>query len=564
MYKIFKNHILLFVLFFIVIDPVKTMTKPVELVVEQHRVIEWVYESSKDYPNPFRDIELDVLITTPNGKKIKVPSFWAGDNEWHVRFSAQEMGKYTFVMICSDKRNKNLHNKKGNITVVPYEGNNPLYMHGPLKISSDKRHLEHNDGSPFLWLADSWWHGMTQRFKWPEDFKTLTADRKEKGFNVIQFTVGFPCDISPFDPRGQNEAGDPWIDSTFTSINPAYFNLTDERIEWLMEQGMMPNILGSWGYYMKWMGVDKMKLHWRYLIARYGAYPITWTLSGETTLAYYSDLGSEWEFYRHDFREKWSEVARYIQETDTYNRLLTTHPGPGVNVDGKPAIYDMDQLDFIMVQSGHGGFQSLERATNGIKKHLIDYPDKPVLHGEVCFEGMQGRSLEDVQRFLFWSNMMLGTAGFSYGVEGIWQFNTEEELFGASPAGNTWGNVPWETAYNYSGSKQVGIGKRILEQYKWWTLKPAPELIETSGKGIFAPYSAVIGDDCRIIYMHNFPASYRSSRIIQLEGNYRVTYHDPITGDMHDFGIIKPDDQGKWELPTPPVMQEWVIVLKRI
>ena len=159
---------------------------------------------------------------------------------------------------------------------------------------------------------------------------------------------------------------------------------------------------------------------------------------------------------------------------------------------------------------------------------------------------------------------MLGTAGFSYGVEGIWQFNTEEELFGASPAGNTWGNVPWETAYNYSGSKQVGIGKRILEQYKWWTLKPAPELIETSGKGIFAPYSAVIGDDCRIIYMHNFPASYRSSRIIQLEGNYRVTYHDPITGDMHDFGIIKPDDQGKWELPTPPVMQEWVIVLKRI
>ena len=116
----------------------------------------------------------------------------------------------------------------------------------------------------------------------PLSVRMLTHDRKVKGFNVIQFAIGFPCDIVPFDPRGQNEAGDPWS-KDFGSINPAYFDLADLRIQWLVEQGMLPNTVGLWGYYLKFMGVDRIKEHWDYIIARYGAYPVTWTLCGEAT-----------------------------------------------------------------------------------------------------------------------------------------------------------------------------------------------------------------------------------------------------------------------------------------
>lgn len=38
---------------------------------------------------------------------------------------------------------------------------------------------------------------------------------------------------------------------------------------------------------MPWMGVDKMKKHWRNLVARYGAYPVVWSLAGEWTMAFY-------------------------------------------------------------------------------------------------------------------------------------------------------------------------------------------------------------------------------------------------------------------------------------
>lgn len=534
------------------------------IVIQQNNIAQWSYYSSKTYQNPFREVEIDMLVKTPSGKEMKVPGYWAGNNEWTFRYSSPEIGEYEFITICSDSKNKNLHNQKGKIQVTEYTGDNPLFRHGPVKLSANGRYLVHHDETPFFWLADQWWHGMVSRFKWPEDFQTLTSDRKAKGFSVIGFAVGFPCDIAPFDPRGQNEAGDPWADSSFTSINPAYFDLTDLRINWLVKQGLMPSLMGSWGYYIKWAGVENMKAHWRYLIARYGAYPLSWTLAGEVTLAWYGDMGESWEKYRTQFREQWSEVARYIQTTDPYNRVLTVHPGPGVMVDGKPPINDMEALDLVMIQSGHAGYAGLEQATNQIRNALRDYPNKPVLHGEVCFEGMRGSSWADVQRFLFWSNMLMGTAGFSYGVEGIWQFNTQEELFGASPGGNTWGNVPWEIASQYTGSTQVGLGKKFLEKYPWHLFEPHPEWIETPESDIFAPYVAGIQGQIRIMYLYNFPNRWRPTTAIGLTAGkkYEVLYFDPITGQEIPFGTIKADAQGRWTLPVPPVMQEWVIVMQ--
>ena len=266
-----------------------------QLTVQQNRVVEWSYHSSQTYADPFRDVELVAEITAPDGTRLILPAFWSGESEWRFRFSSVQTGTYTFRTVCRQGNDTALHNQSGSIAVIPYTGTNPLYRRGSLKISPDNRHLTHADGTPFLWLADSWWHGMTERFHWPEDFQLLTHDRKVKGFNVIQFAIGFPCDIDPFDPRGQNEAGDPWT-ADFGTINPAYFDLVDLRIQWLVEQGMLPNIVGLWGYYLKFMGVQRIKEHWEYIIARYGAYPVTWTLCGESTLAYYLDMDAGlWE-----------------------------------------------------------------------------------------------------------------------------------------------------------------------------------------------------------------------------------------------------------------------------
>ncbi|TWU64616.1 putative endoglucanase [Crateriforma conspicua] len=233
-----------------------------------------------------------------------------------------------------------------------------MLKHGVLKIGSTKN-IFHADGTPFLWLADSWWHGMTTLLKWPENFQTLTTDRKDKGLSVIQFAIGFPCDITEFDPRGANEAGFP-TSQDYRRINPAYLDRVDLRVRHLVDQGMVPNILGTWGDYLPWFGQENMRRYWRYVIAWYGVYPVTWTVAGETTLTYYLLEPERKAAALRMQRDGWAEVARCIKKTDPFQRILTDHPGPSSG--GFQPISDMSLLDIIMVQPGHRGWDDLPDA----------------------------------------------------------------------------------------------------------------------------------------------------------------------------------------------------------
>jgi len=534
------------------------------LKVGQNQIVEWQYESEKVYENPFREISLHAMIEhTETGESITIPAFWDGGSTWKFRFSSTDLGAYTFITACSDTENKALHGQSGNINVEEYTGTNPVYLHGPVQVSKKGKYLNHKDGTPFFWLADSWWHGMTSRFAFPSDFEILLKDRKEKGFSVIQFAIAFPCDIEPFDIRGRNANGDPW-DTSFQSINPSYFQLTDLRVERILESGLVPNIVGLWGYYMKWMGVDNVKKHWEYLVARYGAYPVTYTLSGETTLAYYTDLDDNWEFYKKEFRQQWSEVAQFIQENDPYNRLLTTHPGPGIH-DGKNPINEMQWLDMVMLQSGHKGFETISSSNKFIKEYFNRFPDKPIIHGEVCFEGMFGSSWQDVQRLLFWSNVLQGTPGYSYGVEGIWQFNSEDQLFGESPTGATWGNVPWQEAMHYKGGLQIGYGADFLRALPWWTLKPSPNKVSYHADvdNFYDPYAAEL-DNGLLIYFTKVGFKKNALKILELEPDHTYTYYffDPITGKKYDGKKLVTDKKGEWLIVNPPIMQDWVLYIE--
>jgi len=42
-----------------------------------------------------------------------------------------------------------------------------------------------------------------------------------------------------------------------------------------------------------------MKRHWRYLVARWGAYPVVWCLAGEGTMPYYLSIAKERDAAEH-------------------------------------------------------------------------------------------------------------------------------------------------------------------------------------------------------------------------------------------------------------------------
>lgn len=196
--------------------------------------------------NPFADITLDVVFIDPEGATKRVPAFWAGGNQWKVRYASPVVGMHAYRSICSDSDDAGLHGVEGSAEITAYTGDNPLYKHGPLQVSADKRHFEHSDGTPFLWLADTWWKALSERLSW-EGFQELCADRRAKGFNTVQIVCGPYPDEEAFDPGWTNEGGMPYEHREYTLLNPKYFDYADRRLVCLVEAGLMPALVGAWG-----------------------------------------------------------------------------------------------------------------------------------------------------------------------------------------------------------------------------------------------------------------------------------------------------------------------------
>ena len=338
-----------------------------------HCVAEWSYSCDKAYTDPFNDLELDVVFTDPQGHEQTVPAFWAGEQTWRIRYSPKTPGRYTYRTVASDSGD--LHGRHGVLEVAAYQGDNPLRKHGPLRIADDQRHFAHEDGTPFFWLGDTWWMGLCSRLRWPEDFQELAADRVKKGFTVIQIIAGLYPDMPPFDPRGANEAGFPWA-TDYGRINPQYFDAADLRIQYLIECGLSPCIVACWGYFLPIMGIPKIKKHWRYLIARWGAYPVFWCLAGEGAMPYYLSKTPKEDIATQ--RQGWTEVSRYVHNIDPYHHPVTIH-------NGRSEVEDPAVLDFDMLQTGHSDRKSIPNTENMITSAQLKTPRMPVLAGEVCY-----------------------------------------------------------------------------------------------------------------------------------------------------------------------------------
>ncbi len=527
---------------------------------------EWAYRSGKAYDDPFNEVTLDVVVTDPTGQQHVVPTFWAGDQTWRVRYASPLVGQHRYVTECSDPENRDLHGQEGVLEVTPYIGSNQLYKHGPLRVAADRRYLEHLDGTPFFWLGDTWWMSLCRRLSWPDEFRVMVADRVAKGFSVIQIVAGLYPDMPPFDERGANEAGFPW-QPDYGRINPAYFDAVDLRLAALLDAGLLPCLVGCWGYFVQWMGVERMKQHWRYLIARYGAYPMVWCLAGEAMMPYY--LSEDPEGDATTQRRAWTELAAYVRRVDPYHHPLTLHPTAPAST--RDQVEGTALLDIDMLQTGHRDRESLAPTVEYVARAVATAPRLPVINGEVCYEGILEASRQEIQRLMFWVCVLSGAAGHTYGANGIWQLNTRAQPFGPSPHGASWGNAPWEDAYRLPGSTQVGLGKRLLERYPWWRFAPHQDWVspldEAAGYAR-RPYAAGIPHDVRVVYFpcEAFWAWWRGGTgytVTNLEADraYRAFFFDPITGRELPLGTARGDETGAWRVLSPMVAQDWVLVL---
>ncbi len=547
-------------------------------VVQQNAVAELTFHAS-GHPAPTSfSIDFTCVITSPTGRRAAVPGYWAGGQTWRVRYSSTEIGRHEYVTVCSPSDEFGLGGHRGVIEVTTADSDNPLLRHGPLRLSDDGLRFAHADGTPFFWLGDTWWFAAVGAFRWPDIFQLLTSDRVEKGFNVVQLVAGLFPEMEPLSERGANEGGLAWQPG-FSEINPAYFDAFDTKIAYLVHSGLVPCIVSAWGYYLTLAGEEAMKHHWRYLVARYGAYPVVWCVAGEATMPYYGvEEPEERAAIAKNQREGWERISRFLGSIDPFGRLRTVHPWPGNSHSSGDVFGDASSYEFEMLQTGHLDRLSLEPTLRYITE-TIARNEKPALNGEPVYEGIMGSGWQDTQRLLFWSHILSGAAGHTYGNLSIAVFNSAEIQ---NPGITRCNDDTWDQSYDLPGSRQMGIGRRLLERFEWHRFKAQPELVDPhwTDQDRFLPYAAGIPGEVHLIYFpgHPFLVPNRNDdwpttfARVELHGlkqgtTYDAHFYNPRTGeDLPSFEVRSETGDflldGGMGRNICPTREDWVLVVR--
>jgi hypothetical protein len=175
----------------------------------------------------------------------------------------------------------------------------------------------------------------------------------------------------------------------------------------------------------------------------------------------------------------WTEVTRYLRQTDPFHRPITIHPTGVGRLSARHAMDDLSLIDFDMLQTPHGRRDAVAPTVSTVRQSYADTPVMPVINGEASFEMLGDNLPTEWTRRMFWLCMMNGAAGHTYGANGIWQVNRHGSPHGPSPTVGSpatgYGVISWDEAMNLPGSSQVAFGKKLLTKFSWQDFQPHPD-----------------------------------------------------------------------------------------
>lgn len=434
--------------------------------IAQWTRFEALFYSRVNYENPPQDANLTVLFHSPDGSVHEQPGFWDGGVFWRVRFSPDVVGRWTYETRSSNEEDGGLHGLIGWFDCVPYEGDNPFYKQGALRLAESRHHFEHADGTPWFWLADTVWNGAL-RSDLPS-WERFLDKRVEQNFNAIQF-VTTQWRAARADALGQTafEGENP------IRINPEFYQRMDAYFDAVNERGLLAVPVLLWalpgqGNPGHELSVDDRIALARYQIARYGAHQVAWFLGGDGN-------------YMGDNAQDWKRIGRAVLG-DNHHRMATLHPW-GMNWIGEE-YRNEPWFTFIGYQSGHGDHgPTLRWAHSGpASQNWNNEPHLPVLDLEPCYEdhiAYQSRERHTdftVRRVSYWSLLVSPTTGVTYGGHGVWGWHHEYGL--PVDHGGTGEGQPWYIAMSLPGAYQMGFLRECFASMNWWDLRPDREMVK--------------------------------------------------------------------------------------
>jgi hypothetical protein len=427
---------------------------------------------------------------------------------------------------------------------APAADDNPFAKHGRLRVAKAGTHLEHADGTPFFFLADTAWTGPA--LSTPDEWDFYLKDRKAKGFTAVQFNCVSPWRTAPADREGRTSYA---LKDGKLVPNEAFFKQLDARLKAVNDAGLLAVPVLAWAHKKGDAGFDlteeQVVALVKFEVARYKDAHCLFVLAGDAR-------------YNQTDADKWKRVGRAVF-ADHPGLLVTTHP-TGMNFPWKD--WEGERwLTVLGYQSGHGDdantlkwIHSGPPAGYGKRKEFT----RPVINLEPPYEDHNGyqskkpHSAYNVRRAVYWSLLAAPVAGVTYGGHGVWSWHAKP---GEAPTdhGGTGPAKPWKEALGLPGAAQMGHVRKLFESVPWTELRPAQELIEpATGKDDAAKFVACAATADRKVIVAYFPAGAKAAFVPAVAGTDGVTWFNPRTGASKAGGTL-----------DPPDAEDWVLVIRR-
>jgi len=419
----------------------------------------------------------------------------------------------------------------------------------PLKLSENRRHLVDQDGTPFLYHADTAWMLFLKLTE--AEAQEYMARRRKQGFNAIQVQLtGF---LGMTNRGGELPfAGTP-PEQDFARPNERFFACVDRVVAEARRQGLLLAIAPLWSGCCGegWAGKEKdgrLKPlnangpaachafgHW--LGKRYGRFDhILWILGGDND--------------PHNARAEIRALGLGLKESAPH-QLITYHAASShSSTDVWPA--DEPWLDVSMVYTYFRGFN---KAWNKNQPDVYEVshaefakiPVRPFFLGESTYEGEHGVWGSALQaRKQAWWCVLGGGCGHAYG----------------SP---NWNMPPnWRETLEFPGANSLKHLRALLGSKPWWKLLPdVNNIVAVEGRG---PYAT---NDYAVTALANdgsFALSYLPSKrtlvidLTKLSGaRVAAAWFNPRTGETTRIGEFADKKRHAFE---PHADGDWVLVLE--
>jgi hypothetical protein len=423
--------------------------------------------------------------------------------------------------------------------------------HGPVRVSAERTHLTHADGTPFFFLADTAWNGAL--LSTDRDWETYLDDRAAKGFTAIQFITHAPWTAALTNLEGLTA----FTDQSPRSINPAFFDRIERRIEMINARGLLavPGLAWAANFGASarlnighTASAKELIPIIQYQVDRFARHHLIWALAGDGV----------YNFFR---ARKWKRIGRVVFGDRADRAPVMLHPA------GRTWPYRAFAaerwLDIYGYQSSHSEHaKSLRWLQTGPPSQFWKVHPRPTINLEPVYEDIAPSAMHPpfdrraIRRAVCWSLLNAPTAGVAYGAHGLWGWH-DKPMQALNHIGLGIGQ-PWRTAMQFPGSADVGRIGELFTSIKWWTLRPDPDLI-TSQRFSDDPTDHIAASrssagDLAVIYL---PARAEIAlRLDRVNAAPSRSWFDPATGEQFDAattsGKFSPPGDGDWLLVFQP------------